>query len=137
MTCGPPPEHTRVADRSPSMQILLHRADRVGRMFSSLQETLLLVLGLGVIGLTGFALLDAVRQRKDAYTAANKLTKPIWCGILAVATIIAIIVVRNPLVFGIFTIISVVAAGVYLADVRPALRNITGGGGNWGPYGGR
>ena len=101
---------------------------------TSLQQLLLLLLGLGVLALTGFALIDAVRYRPDAFTAASKLTKPIWCGILGVAVIIAIIKVTYPL--DIFGIICVVAAGVYLADVRPALRNITGGGNNnWGPYG--
>jgi hypothetical protein len=76
-------------------------------------------------------LVDALRHRPDAFTAAGKLTKPIWCGILGVAAIIAFIVVFNPL--SIFGIITVVAAGVYLVDVRPALRNITGG--SQGPYG--
>ena len=105
-------------------------------MFGDLQQLLLLVLGIGVIGLTGYALFDAVRQRADAYQAANKLTKPIWCAILAVALMIAVVVVWNPLAGSIFTIISVVAAGVYLADVKPALRNMGGGGGGGGPYGG-
>jgi drug/metabolite transporter (DMT)-like permease len=98
---------------------------------NSLQAVLLLLLGLGVLGLTGFALVDALRHRQDAFTAAGKLTKPIWCTILGVAVAIAIIKVRYPL--DIFGIICVVAAGVYLADVRPALRNITGG--SQGPYG--
>ena len=34
----------------------------------------------------------------------------------------------------IFTIASVIAAGIYLADVRPAVKGI-GKGGNQGPYG--
>jgi drug/metabolite transporter (DMT)-like permease len=99
---------------------------------NTLQGLLLLILGVAVLAMTVFALVDALRHRSDAFTAAGKLTKPIWCGILGVAAIIAFIVVFNPLT--IFGIICVVAAGVYLADVRPALRNITGGGAS-GPYG--
>jgi hypothetical protein len=99
---------------------------------STLQGLLLLALGIAVLAMTVFALVDALRHRSDAFTAAGKLTKPIWSGILGVAAIISFIVVFNPL--SIFGIICVVAAGVYLADVRPALRNITGGG-NAGPYG--
>jgi hypothetical protein len=98
---------------------------------STLQGLLLLVLGVAVLAMTVFALVDALRHRADAFTAAGKLTKPIWSGILGVAAIIAFIVVFNPLT--IFGIICVVASGVYLADVRPALRNITGG--SQGPYG--
>jgi len=67
----------------------------------------------------------------SAMGANQMIVKPIWCGILGVAAIIAFIVVFNPL--SIFGIITVVAAGVYLVDVRPALRNITGG--SQGPYG--
>ena len=98
---------------------------------TTLQGLLMLLLGVGVLAGAVFALIDAARHRQDAFTAAGKLTKPIWCGILAVACVIAFIFVFNPL--NIFGIICVVAWGVYLADVRPALRNITGG--NQGPYG--
>jgi|SRR3954452_15472034 hypothetical protein len=100
---------------------------------TTLQGLLLLVLGVAVLAMTVFALVDALRHRPDAFTAAGKLTKPIWCGILGVAAIISFIVVFNPLT--IFGIVCVVASGVYLADVRPALRNITGGSSS-GPYGG-
>jgi drug/metabolite transporter (DMT)-like permease len=98
---------------------------------TTLQGLLLLLLGIGVLALAAFALVDALRHRPDAFTAAGKLTKPIWSGILIVAVVISFIKVFNPL--DIFGIICVVAAGVYLADVRPALRNITGG--SQGPYG--
>jgi hypothetical protein len=98
---------------------------------NTLQGLLLLILGVAVLAMTVFALVDALRHRSDAFTAAGKLTKPIWCAILGVAVIIAII--RVTYILDIFGILCVVAAGVYLADVRPALRNITGG--NQGPYG--
>ena len=98
---------------------------------TTLQGLLLLVLGVGILAMAVFALVDALRHRPDAFTAAGKLTKPIWCGILGVAAIIAFIIVFNPL--NIFGIVIAVASGVYLVDVRPALRNITGG--SQGPYG--
>ncbi len=99
---------------------------------ASLQGLLLLVLGLLALGMVSFALIDASRRRADAFTAAGKLTKPKWLGILGVATAIAVITFLSPLNF--FMVIAVVAGGVYLADVRPALISITGGG-NAGPYG--
>lgn len=99
----------------------------------TLQGILLLILGVAALAAEIFALVDALRQRTDAFTAAGKLTKPIWLGILAVAVVIGFIMVFNPL--NIFGLIAFVAAGVYLADVRPAVRQISGGGGSQGPYG--
>ena len=101
-------------------------------MVFGLQSIVLLVLGLLALGLEVFALVDAVRQRKDAFPAAGKLTKPIWLAILGVATAVGFVTFRDPLFTGgIFSLLAVVAAGVYLADVRPAVRNMSGG----GPYG--
>jgi len=97
-----------------------------------LQSLVLLVLGLAALALQGFALIDAIRMRPDAFPAAGKQTKMIWLAILGVATAIGFVSVFGPL--NIFNLIGVVAAGVYLADVRPAVRGIAGGGGS-GPYG--
>jgi hypothetical protein len=103
----------------------------------SLQYLLVLVLGVMSLGVEIYALVDAFRQRKDAFTAAGKLTKPIWLAILGVATAFGIIYVTPGYApFPLLQIVAFVAAAVYLADVRPALRGITGGGrGNNGPYG--
>lgn len=102
-----------------------------------IQDYILLVLGLAALGMEIFALVDAVRHQTQAYPAAGKLTKPAWIGILVVAVMIGIVSVTN--VFG-FGVLGVVAAGVYLADVRPALRAIAprkrkGGASGTGPYG--
>jgi Protein of unknown function (DUF2516) len=98
----------------------------------TVQGLLQLVIGVLALGVQGFALVDALRQRTDAFTAAGKLTKPLWLTILAVATAIGVIFLLNP--FNVFDLIAFVAAGVYLADVRPAIKSISGGG-NSGPYG--
>jgi hypothetical protein len=105
--------------------------------FSSLQNILVFTLGLMSLIVEIYALVDALRQRSDAFTAAGKLTKPIWLGILGVATAFGIIYVTPSFApFPLLQIIAFVAAAVYLADVRPALRGMTGGGrGNNGPYG--
>lgn len=101
--------------------------------FGGLQSLLTLIIGVLALGVQGFALLDAVRQRSDAFPAAGKLTKPLWLSILAVATAIGVIFVRAP--FSIFMVVAFVAAAVYLVDVRPAIQAISGKGGNNGPYG--
>ncbi|MDZ4267743.1 MAG: DUF2516 family protein [Mycobacterium sp.] len=67
-----------------------------------------------------YAFVHAAMQRPDAYTAADKLTKPVWLVILGAGVLLA-------LVLGITGVaISAVAAGVYLVDVRPKILEIQG-----------
>lgn len=101
--------------------------------FSNVQDGIALILSIGVIALALFAFVDSLRHRVDAYPAAGKLTKPIWCAILGVGFLLALLTFGTPL--NIFTLLAVVAASVYLADVRPALRRVLGGGRSNGPYG--
>ena len=100
------------------------------------QGLVLLVLGALAFAMQVFALVDAVRHRPDAFVAAGKRTKQFWVIVLAVATAIGFVSLLNPL--NIFGLLAVVAAGIYLADVRPALRQVSGRGGgsqHMGPYG--
>ena len=103
------------------------------------QSLVLVVLSLVVFAMEVFALVDAYRHRPEAYAAAGKLTKNKWLAILGVAAVIGFLFLFNsPLNF--LSIIAIVAAGVYLADVRPALQQYSGRGGRGGaaggPYGG-
>ncbi|MFJ1459587.1 DUF2516 family protein [Nocardia wallacei] len=90
----------------------------------SVTGAILLVLWLAALGATIFALVHAVRQRPDAFTAVDKLTKPIWVGIL-VAALAFLLLARTPV--GLLGIIAVVATGVYLADVRPKVDEVQRG----------
>jgi hypothetical protein len=89
-----------------------------------------LIIHFAIIAVIVFALVDALRHPAPAYPAAGKLTKVQWGAILAAA-----------LLFGwysIFSIVALIASLVYLLDVRPALRAISGRGGgssSSGPYG--
>lgn len=87
-----------------------------------IQSTVAMVLGLALLATTVFAFVDALRHREDAYRASGKMTKPRWLLITGLAAVFALLVVQRPL--GLFGIIAVVAAGVYLADVRPALQQV-------------
>ena len=80
----------------------------------------LFALQVSVLVTTVYAFVHAAIQRPDAYTAAEKLTKPVWLVILGVAVLLA-------LVLGITGVaIAAVAAGVYLVDVRPKILEIQG-----------
>lgn len=87
---------------------------------------ILYVLWLGAIGMTVFALVHAVRQRPDAFTAVDKLTKPVWIAILA-ASLGGLVLVRSGGLVNILGLIAIVATGVYLADVRPKVDEIQRG----------
>lgn len=103
-------------------------------LFTSIQSLLMFGFGIAAVGLSGFGLVDAARSRPDAFTAASKRTKNFWLAVLGVAVALSIVTVFSP--FTIMWIVAVVGAGVYLADVRPALRRVMGrGSSNNGPYG--
>jgi hypothetical protein len=72
-----------------------------------------------------YAFVNAASQRADAYPAAGKMTKNAWLGITGGAVVLAL--VTNVIGLGIMGIaITAVAAGVYLADVRPKLLEVQG-----------
>ena len=81
--------------------------------------TVISVLQIAALVTAVYAFVHAALQRRDAYTAAEKLTKPVWLVILGVAAALTFI--------GVFGIaIAAAAAGVYLVDVRPKLLEIQG-----------
>lgn len=102
---------------------------------ASLQGLIMLGLGLLAFGLAAFAFVDALRQSAAAFPAAGKRTKQLWLIILGVALALSFVSIFSPLNF--FNLLAVVAAGVYLADVRPAVRPYRGRpkGSSSGPYG--
>lgn len=78
------------------------------------------VLFVAVLAATVYAFVHAAMQRPDAYTAVDKLTKPVWLVILGVAALLS-------WVLGVMgMVIAAVAAGVYLVDVRPKLLEVQG-----------
>jgi len=72
-----------------------------------------LVIQLAMALVKLFALIDAATRPAGAYVYAEKQTKQIWLLILAAALATTF--------FGFLSIIGLVAALVYLLDVRPAI----------------
>ncbi|MEI7779136.1 MAG: DUF2516 family protein [Actinomycetes bacterium] len=70
-----------------------------------------------------WALVDVTRRRQDAFPAVDRLTKVAWLVILGLSAAFGF--VSSPL--SIFSLAGDVAAGVYLLDVRPKIKAITGG----------
>jgi hypothetical protein len=82
------------------------------------------VLFWGLVVLRAWAVADCAVRKAAAFPAANKLTKPAWLAILIVGGVLGS-VFSYPL--NLLSLASVVAAVVYLADVRPAVREVSGG----------
>jgi hypothetical protein len=84
-----------------------------------------------------WAFVDAVRRPAAAYSAAGKLTKQLWLIILGVALLFGLAgAVQLISIIQMLPVIGFIAAAVYLADVRPAVRQYGGGGSSSsGPYG--
>ncbi len=86
----------------------------------NLVNSVVVVLQVAVAMMALYAFVHAAMQRPDAYTAADKMTKPVWLLILGVAIPLAYLLQ----VLGM--VIAACAAGVYLVDVRPKLLEIQG-----------
>jgi hypothetical protein len=84
----------------------------------------MMVLVFGILLMAVYAFIHAAMQRSDAYTAADKLTKPVWLLILGGA--VALTSVLYPVFNVLGVVIAACAAGVYLVDVRPKLLEIQG-----------
>ena len=85
---------------------------------------LLLALYVGAQGLTLWAFVDALIRPAPAFPATGKLTKPAWAAITGLAALL-IFWQQNPMTF--LGLPAVIAAIVYLVDVRPAVRGLRHG----------
>lgn len=86
------------------------------------ESGLLTVIALAMLAVKAFALIDAILRPAQAFPAADKLTKPAWLLILGL-TLVTGILFPNPI--GLFALVGIIAALVYLVDVRPAVASVT------------
>jgi hypothetical protein len=103
-------------------------------------------LALAAFVVEAWAFVDAIIRPKAAFAAAatmgdnaaQRLTKPIWLIILGVAFVIGLAAAAYGGGVGFLSVLAFVAAAVYLAGVRPKVREYGKRGGNRtssGPYG--
>ncbi|WP_327116213.1 DUF2516 family protein [Streptomyces sp. NBC_01341] len=101
--------------------------------------SILQMLYLAMLVLAVVALVFAVTAREDAYRAADKQKKSFWLIILGITVFVNLVI---PILF--LQIAGVVASIVFMVDVRPAIKAVSGGGrrggsssdGPYGPYNG-
>lgn len=95
-------------------------------MLFGIQSGLLLVATLLLLAFKAWAFVDALTHRPDAYAAAGKLTKPAWGIITGLSLVAHMLLLNNPL--SLLNLVGAVGSIVYIVDVRPALRSVTGRG---------
>ncbi|MCD6638999.1 MAG: DUF2516 family protein [Nocardioides sp.] len=86
-----------------------------------MQGTLMFLVVIVLLVLKGYVFISALMFSGEAYEAAGKLTKTAWAAITGIGFAFALLYPGGMLINLVFT----VAALVYLADVRPALREVT------------
>jgi hypothetical protein len=99
------------------------------------QYYLYLALGFIALGIEVWAFSDCVRRPGTAFEAAFKRTKGFWLALTGGAVVVGLLSAFSGGGFNLFQIIAIVAACVYLADVKPAVSQTSGRGGSQGPYG--
>ncbi len=86
------------------------------------QSTVMFVVFVVMLGIKGFAFINSLLYSAEAYQAAGKLTKTGWSVITGLGFAAQLILGGS---LGFINLVFIIAALVYLADVRPALREVT------------
>jgi hypothetical protein len=84
------------------------------------QGLVMLIVSLATLSVSIFAFINSLLYSAEAYDAAGKLTKTTWCTILGIGVVLQFVVISLPLI----GVMLLIAALVYLADVRPALAGL-------------
>lgn len=85
-----------------------------------------------------WAFIDAIIRPAPAFVAVGKQSKKIWLIILGIAFVLGLYSAAYGGVTGILSVAAFVAAAIYLADVRPKVKEFQGSrssSGSSGPYG--
>ena len=89
-----------------------------------IESDLLTTLFWLVFALRLWALGDCLVRKNAAFPAAGKLTKPAWVLLNAFSVVIGYLI---PSAINFLPLVFLIVSLVYLADVRPAVREVSGG----------
>jgi len=92
-------------------------------------------LAIAAFIVEAWAFVDAITRPAQAFVAAGKQTKLIWLIILGIAFVLGLYAAAYGGVTGFLSVAAFVAAAIYLADVRPKVKEFRRGRSNSGPYG--
>jgi hypothetical protein len=90
-----------------------------------------LILLIAVLVVAIVAVGNCLVQRPDAFPAINTLSKRAWLALNGGAVLVTVLSLFGFLYGLLFAMVAVAVVGVYLLDVRPALRDGVDGHGSW------
>ena len=94
--------------------------------FFQIEGYVYLVVMLALLAVKSYAFISSLLFPAEAYTATGKLTKPAWSIILGLGLLAQVLLISaSPI--NLIHLAFTIAALVYLADVRPALAEVTSG----------
>jgi len=96
--------------------------------YLDVQRYIVILLLIFSLVIQAVALIHCLTQRGDGFQAIGTLPKGAWAAILAVCIVLTLLVSGA---IGIFSLIGIGAALIYLLDVRPGLKDLTDGKGFW------
>jgi len=96
--------------------------------YLDVQRYIVLLLLIFSLVIQAVALIHCLTQRGDGFQAIGTLPKGAWAAILAVCIVLTLLVSGA---YGIFSLVGIAAAMIYLLDVRPGLKDLTDGKGFW------
>jgi hypothetical protein len=100
-------------------------AGRVEAIFA-VEDWIYRILFWGLLAIRAWAFIDCAIRKHAAFPAAGKLTKPAWLLITASSLALSFLLGIGQTI-GLISLGLLVASLVYLTDVRPAVREVSGG----------
>jgi hypothetical protein len=85
-----------------------------------------LAIWTALLGIKVFAFVDSLRYSNNHYVSAGKRSRTLWLALTGLS--LAFHLISGPVDF--ISIAGTIASVVYLVDVRPALQQVSGRGGN-------
>src|SRR3954465_15501241 len=93
--------------------------------YIAVQDYIELVIMILSLVVQAVALIHCLTQRGDGFQAIGTLPKGAWAAILAVCIVLTLLLGSGAT--GIFSLIGIAAALIYLLDVRPGLKDLSDG----------
>ena len=94
-------------------------------MFDTVQGVLVLALWVAMLGVKAFAFVDCLRRPKQAFPAVGRQSKVLWL-VLTGASALTVLLWSYVSPLGLIGLAGIVVSLVYLFDVRPRIKEITG-----------
>ena len=92
-------------------------------MFGAVQDVVVLGLWIVLLGLKGFAFIECIRAPAAVFPAIGRQSKVLWLILTGLALLTGL---APNLTLSLFGIAGAVIALIYVFDIRPRIRAITG-----------